>query len=169
MDKHIRKPINIPGRRKVITKNMILESHKHTRSAMEAARWLGVSYNTYKKWAKYYKVFEQHMNKEGFGIKKGFGKWRVPVDEIISGERQPPSRWSHKVFKKRLIEDGYFEEECHNCGYNEVNLETNKVCLAIDFTDGDHKNFKLGNLRFLCPNCYLSFNGFFPKSKSFCK
>ena len=55
------------------------------------------------------------------------------------------------------------------CNAMALHLETEKVCLAIDFIDGDHQNFKLENLRFLCPNCYLSYNGFFPKSKSFCK
>ena len=69
----VNKPLNIPGRRKVITKNMILESQKHTKSNMEAARWINVSYNTYKKWAKYYGVFEQHLNKEGVGVKKRLG------------------------------------------------------------------------------------------------
>ena len=58
----INKPLNIPGRRKVITKNMILEAQKHTKSNMEAARWMSVSYNTYRKWAKYYDVFDQHLN-----------------------------------------------------------------------------------------------------------
>jgi len=165
----IKKPINIPGRRKVITKNMILRAQENTKSNMAAARWLEVTYNTYKKWAQYYKVFEQHLNQKGVGVKKGWATYKVPVDEIISGERQPPARWSHKVFKSRLIEDGYFQEECTNCGYNEINLKTGKVCLGIDFKDGDHKNFKIGNLRLLCANCYLSFNGFFPNSKIFCK
>ena len=165
----VQRSLNIPGRRKVITKNMILRAQENTVSAAEASRWLEVSYNTYKKWAKYYGIFEQHLNKEGFGIKKGFGKYRIPVDDVITGKRIPPKRWSHKVLKKRLIEAGYFNDECSNCGYNEENMGTDRVCLAIDFIDGDHKNYKLGNLRFLCPNCYLSFNGFFPKSKSFCK
>jgi len=148
---------------------MILNSQADTKSAMEAARWLDVSYNTYKKWAQYYGVFDQHKNQEGFGIRKGFASYRVKIDDILSGERQPPKRWSHKVFKQRLIEDGYFQEECGSCGYNEVNLKTEKVCLAVDFEDGDHQNFKIDNLRFLCSNCYLSYNGFFPSSKTFCK
>ena len=100
----IQKPINIPGRRKVLTKNRILESQKHTRSNMEAARWLQVTYNTYKKWAKYYGVFEQHLNQKGIGIKKGFGKWRVNVEDIVLGKRKPPKRWSHKVVKKQLAQ-----------------------------------------------------------------
>jgi hypothetical protein len=136
---------------------------------MEAARWLGTSYNTYKKYAKIYGIFEQHLNKEGFGIKKGFGKYRIPVEDVIMGKRQPPKRWSHKVLKKRLIEDGYFNDECGNCSYNEENMGTDSVCLAVDFKDGNHENFKIDNLRLLCPNCYLSYNGRFHNSKTFCK
>jgi hypothetical protein len=136
---------------------------------MEAARWINVSYNTYKKWAKYYGVFEQHLNKEGVGVKKGWAVYKVPVEDIITGERKPPKRWSHKVFKKRLVEDGYMQEECAVCGYNEENFKTNNVCLAIDFKDGNHQNFLIDNIRFLCANCYLSFNGMFPSSKTFCK
>ena len=71
--------------------------------------------------------------------------------------------------KKRLIEDGYIQEECSVCGYNEENLKTENVCLAIDFIDGNHRNFLIDNIRFLCANCYLSFNGMFPSSKVFCK
>jgi hypothetical protein len=169
-DSSIRRPIHVPGRRFVLTKRKILDSQENTKSAMEAARWLGVSYNTYKKWAKYYGVFEQHKNQEGVGIKKGWGvPYKVPLDGILSGERQPPARWSHKVLKQRLIDEGYLYEECSKCGYNEVNLSSEKVCLAIDFEDGNYDNFKEDNIRFLCPNCYLSFNGFFPKSKTFCK
>ena len=169
MSSSFRKPIRIPGRRTIITKGMIEESQKNTRSAMEAARWLGTSYNTYKIYAKTYGIFEQHLNKEGFGIKKGFGKYRIPVDDVILGKRQPPKRWSHKVLKKRLIEDGYFNNECTNCSYNEENMGTNSVCLGIDFKDGNHENFKIDNLRLLCPNCYLSYNGRFSSSKRFCK
>ena len=67
------------------------------------------------------------------------------------------------------VEDGYFLDECKNCGYSETNLATDKVCLNIDFIDGDRRNYKYENLRLLCPNCYFSFNGLFPKSKMFCK
>ena len=169
MSKSFNKPLRIPGRRTAITKNMIEESQMNTKSAMEAARWLGVSYATYRKYAKMYGIFENHLSKEGFGIRKGYGKFRIPVEEIIKGNRVPPRRWSHKVLKGRLIEDGYFQEECSTCGYNEINLKLDKVCLTLDFVDGDHQNFKFENLRLLCPNCYLSFNGDFQSSGRFCK
>jgi|TARA_R110001583_G_scaffold74442_3_gene206279 hypothetical protein len=166
----VNRPLHIPGRRFVLTKNKILEAQKHTLSNMEAARWLGVNYNTYKKWAKYYGVFEQHLNQAGFGVKKGWAvPYKIPLDDVLSGERLPPKRWSQKVIKKRLIEEGYIYEECSNCGYNEKNLNTEIVCLSLDFMDDNSKNYKTDNLRLLCPNCYLSFNGRFSNSKSFCK
>ena len=165
----INRPISIPGRRKVITKNMILEAQKHTKSNMAAAKWMNICYTTYKKWAKYYGGFEQHLNQKGDCIKKGFAVRTVNVEDVVLGKRQPPRRWSQSVVKEELIDKGYWQHECSNCGYNEENMATGKTCLGIDFKDGNHENFKIDNLRLLCPNCYLSFNGRFPSSKKFCK
>lgn len=163
------RPLNIPGRRKVITKNMILESQKHTKSNMAAAKWMSVSYTTYKKWAKYYGVFEQHLNQRGDGIKKGFAVRTVNVEDIVLGKRPPPRRWSQSVVKEELIDKGYWQNECSNCGYNEENMATGKTCLGVDFKDGDSKNWLLDNIRLLCSNCYYSFNAYFPSAKKFCK
>jgi hypothetical protein len=162
------RPLRIPGRRLVLTKNKILESQKHTKSNMAAARWIGVSYNTYKKWAKFYDVFDQHLNPKGIGVKKGWATYKISLDKVFETGELPKS-WSHKVFKKNLINDGYLEEECSSCSYSEVNVSTETICLALDFIDDIHKNFKQDNIRLLCPNCYLSYNGRFPSSKTFCK
>ena len=165
----INRPLNIPGRRKVITKNMILEAQKHTKSNMAAAKWMGICYTTYRKWAKYYSVFEQHLNQKGDGIKKGFAVRTVNVEDIVLGKRLPPRRWSQSVVKEELIDKGYWQNECSNCGYNEENMATGKTCLGIDFSDGDSKNWLLDNIRLLCSNCYYSFNAYFPSAKKFCK
>ena len=164
----IEKPLNIPGRRKVLTKNLILKAQENTNSAAEASRWLSVSYNTYKKWAQYYNIFEQHKNQEGVGIKKGWASYKVSLEEIFNG-RSLPKRYSLSTLKNRLIEEGYALEECSNCGYNEVNMVTGRVCLSLDFIDGNKENKQLDNIRLLCPNCYLSFNGHFPSSGVFYK
>ena len=50
MSDSIRKPLHIPGRRLVLTKNLILKSQSETISGRQAAKWLNVSYPTYKKW-----------------------------------------------------------------------------------------------------------------------
>ena len=169
MDSSVRRPLHIPGRRLVLTKNMILDAQKATKSNMAASRWLNVSYNTYKKWAKYYGLFEQHLNQSGVGVKKGWATYKVPLEDIITGKREMPKNYSLGTLKKRLIEDGYFQEECHKCGYNEENLATKSVCLRIDFIDDNSGNKQVDNMRLLCPNCYLSFNGHFHNSKFFCK
>ena len=169
MKKSVNRPIRIPGRRLVLTERMVYRAIDNTKSNAEAARWIGVSFNTYKKYAKMYGLWEQHKNQAGVGVKKGWSSYKINVDDIINGKRKPPKRYTQSLIKNRLIESGYFQEECSNCGYNEVNLSLNKICLKLDFIDGDSSNFKIENLRILCPNCYLSYNGLFHKSKFFCK
>ena len=81
----LQRPLNIPGRRKVLTKNMILDAQSSCKSASECARWLNVSFNTYKKWAMYYQVYENLKNQSGKGIKKGFATYRISLEDIFSG------------------------------------------------------------------------------------
>ena len=45
----VNRPLRIPGRRLVLTKNMMIRAQENTNSASEASRWLDISYNTYKK------------------------------------------------------------------------------------------------------------------------
>ena len=86
--RNFEKPIKIPGRRRVITKKMIEDSQSVTKSNAAAARWLSVHYLTYRKYAKIYGLFDGHLNKEGVGIKKGYGKYRKPLDELLSLDRK---------------------------------------------------------------------------------
>ena len=163
----MRRYLKIPGKRFVLTKRKILDSQENTKSAMGAARWLGVSYLTYRKYAKTYGLFEGHLNPSGVGIKKGYGKWLKPLDEILDGSKKYRMRPSY--IKKRLIKDKWVEEECSSCGYNEMVLGKESVALRLDYEDGDVTNNKLENLRLLCPNCFLSHNGHMPSSERFYK
>ena len=161
------KPIKIQGRRKVITKKMIEDSQMVTKSNAEASRWLGVNYLTYRKYAKMYGLFDQHLNQRGVGIKKGYGKYRKPLDELLSSGRK--IRLTKRYLKKRLVEENWVEEECSSCSYNEIVMGKDNVALLIDFIDGDNDNTKLDNIRLLWPNCYLSYNGHMPSSGQFYK
>ena len=111
------KPIKIPGRKKTITKKMIEDAQKQTKSNSEASRWLGVNYLTYRKYAKIYGVWEQHLNQRGVGIKKGYGKYRKSLEELLSTDRKV--KLTRSYLKKRLIEDGWTNEECSNCSFDE--------------------------------------------------
>ena len=165
--RNFEKPIKIQGRRKVITKKMIEDSQAVTKSNAEASRWLGVNYLTYRKYAKIYGLFEGHLNQRGVGIKKGYGKYRQPLDELLSRDRK--NKLTRRYLKKRLISDGWVEEACSSCGYNEIVIDRDRVALLLDFIDGESENTKLDNIRLLCPICYLSYNGLMPSAGFFYK
>tara|TARA_Y100000401_G_C8296423_1_gene211577 strand:- start:300 stop:1085 length:786 start_codon:yes stop_codon:yes gene_type:complete len=95
-DSKITKPVRIPGVRLVLTKALILESQKHTKSGASAARWLGVTFNTYKKHAKRFGIFKQHLNQEGKGIQKGFASQSTPLERITKLMSKIDSRYENK-------------------------------------------------------------------------
>ena len=143
---------------KPILESEIKEVQKRARSAAEAARLLGISYNTYKKWAKLYGIFEELKNPGGVGIKKGLAVTPAfhSLDEILNGAHPNYPVWK---LKRRLLLNGYMEEKCNNCGFCERRVTDHRVPLVLDFLDGNRKNFQYDNLRMLCFNCSFLING----------
>jgi hypothetical protein len=131
---------------------------KKARSAMEAARLLGVSYNTYKKYARKYGIFEDLKNPDGTGIRKGYNikRGKYSLDDILAGKYPEYPIWK---LKQRLLLNGYMLEKCNSCGFEEKRITDGKVPLVLDFEDGDRKNHKHENLRMLCFNCSFLING----------
>ena len=74
----------------------IEEAQRNTNSNMAAARYLNVSYERYRRYAKLYGIFEQHLNPQGNGIDKGFSKrpTSIPLKEIFAGKH--PTYSIHK-------------------------------------------------------------------------
>lgn len=150
----------MPVPRKILTKEDILRAQKVTRSNMAAARYLHVSYNHYKKYAKVYKndegvtLLEAHKNQAGAGIQKFAlkGKDRIPLMDLLEG-RVPIEHFDAKDIKKRLIIEGLVEEVCAKCGMAERRVTDTKVPVILNFKDGNKKNFHLDNIEFLCYNC----------------
>mgnify|MGYP000607045729 CR=1 FL=1 len=70
-----------------LSKEQIVAAQAKTLSNMAAARYLHVSYQHYKKWAKLYKLFESHKNQAGVGVPKFLkGSKKMPhMVEIIEG------------------------------------------------------------------------------------
>ena len=149
-----------------ITKSIVETAIENSKSQSEAARGIGGSYNTYKKWAKFYGLWEQHLNPQGLGIKKISANWSISIQDILDGSIE--YKLPYKVFRKRLIDEGYKENECEQCGYAEEHIIFKIVPLLIEYTDGNENNCTFDNIRLLCPNCFLSCNGFLPNSKKFC-
>ena len=105
---------------KPLSKEQIVAAQAKTLSNMAAARYLHVSYQHYKKWAKLYKLFESHKNQAGVGVPKFLkGSKKMPhMVEIIEG-RIAASHFDPNKLKYALIEQGYLPEECSICGFKE--------------------------------------------------
>ena len=144
---------------KILTKEAIIRAQNTTRSNMAAARYLHVSYNHYKKYAKMYKdengvtLLEVHKNQEGKGIPKFAlaGNNEIPLMDLLEG-RVPIEHFDPRKIKARLLSEGKLVEVCSNCGFSERRVTDQKVPVILNFKDGNKKNWHLDNLEFLCYN-----------------
>mgnify|MGYP000996352581 FL=1 len=141
---------------KPLSKEQIVAAQAKTLSNMAAARYLHVSYQHYKKWAKLYKLFESHKNQAGVGVPKFLkGSKKMPhMLEIIEG-RIAASHFDPNKLKYALIEQGYLSEECSVCSFKERRVLDYKMPLLLHFQDGNSNNYSLDNIQLLCYNHYF--------------
>ena len=138
---------------KPITKEQLLNAMKMTKSNMSAARFLGISYMHYKRYAKLF-VDEE----SGKGIKKHLGGKDPDLKQLMDGEVFVKS-YSLNRYKDRLIQEGYIEEKCNRCGHNEQRVNDYKAPLLVHFKDKNKMNWKIENIELLCYNCYFLYIG----------
>jgi hypothetical protein len=151
----------MPRAAKILTKEDIVRAQAMTRSNFAAARYLNVSYNHYKKYAKLYKdeetgktLLELHMNQEGKGIPKFLtsGGKEPPLLDLLEG-RIPAEHFDPQKIKRRIIFEALIEEKCARCGFDERRALDTKVPIVLHHKDGNKKNWHLDNLEFMCYNC----------------
>jgi len=123
-------------------------------SARQAAKTLGISYNTYKKYAKLYGIFDDLKNPYGVGIEKNVGIRNIKynIEDLIDGRHL---HYPLHKFKNKLFDSGYLPKVCGSCGFSEERITDGKMPLLIDFLDGNLNNRKLDNIRPLCYNCFF--------------
>ena len=147
---------------KPLSKEQIVAATNKTLSNRAAARYLNVSYQHFKKWAKLYKndkgetLFDAHKNQSGKGIPKfikGTSKFQAIID-IIEG-RVAASSFDPNKIKYVLIEQGYLQEECAVCKFKERRVLDYKVPLLLHFKDKNSNNYSLDNIQLLCYNHYF--------------
>jgi len=141
---------------KPLSKAQIVAAQAKTMSNMAAARYLHVSYQHYKRYAKLYEVFDSHKNQSGKGIPKFLngGKKMPAMVEIIEG-RIAASSFDPNKLKYSLIEQGYLLEECAVCKFNERRVLDYKMPLLLHFKDKNSNNYSLNNVQLLCYNDYF--------------
>ena len=91
------------------------------------------------------------------------GGKKVPLDEILKGEH--PYYQTGKL-KRQLLQANVFPYECDKCAISDWNGLP--LSLHLDHINGDSSDHRLGNLRFLCPNCHSQTETYCGKNKGKC-
>ena len=136
---------------KNLSKDRMVWAINETTSMRQAAVLLGVAYNTFKKYAKMYELWKPNMDgpRGKSGLPRGFKP--VEIADILSGKNPD---YSTAKLQYRLVREGYLEECCSNCGYDEYRPADMTKPLQLDYLDDDSTNKEFSNLRLLCYNCY---------------
>jgi len=148
-----------------LTEAQLREAMANTRSNKEAARWLGITDITYKKYSKNTfdeatgkSLFELHKNQSGKGMPKNWagGVWKKTLDEMLV-ENQPINSKKILRLKESLMKDGRLGYQCCACKFAEKRLSDLKVPLLLNFKNGKKSDWRIENLQWLCYNCYFLF------------
>jgi len=154
-----------------ILESQIRYAMDNTSSNSEAAKWLHISFSTWKKYASMY--IDEPTGKTLFTLHKetGFAKRLVlpqtryrrkasapwafqptPIQEVFDNKHP---KYSLNRFKERLIKEGHIEERCSCCGFQERREHDYDMPLKMHWIDGNKANYALANIQLLCFNCYF--------------
>lgn len=154
--------------KRMLLESEVLAAQSISKTEAEVARKLGVSFMTYRKYAKMYGLYGRVANMAGKGINKPIkneDSGKYPLNKILEGKFP---NYSTNRLKVRLIRCKRMEEKCNKCGFSEKRISDNITPLLLNYVDGNVKNKKAENLEFLCYNCYfLHVNNPFGCRKSF--
>lgn len=140
-----------------ISKADIEYAQAHTKSNMEAARFLGVGYIRYRRYAKIYNLFDKHLNQKGFGTNKGYAARAssIPLKDVFANKHPG---YSLVRLKNRMVARNLLLEECAMCGFKEKRITDSKTPLILTFVNGQ-KDFTQSNIQLLCYNCIFLTSG----------
>lgn len=135
-----------------LLKHEIEEAQANSRSAAQAARYLDVNFATYKKYAEFYGIYENLLNKTGVGIAKGFAKTQAHSTKLkdIFDNKHPD--YPLQRLKWRMVARGLIQDRCYLCGFEEERITDQKKPIIMVFKDEDG-DYSVNNLINLCYNC----------------
>lgn len=84
------------------------------------------------------------------------------LDKILNGEMIVNFA---ATLRKHIKNQNLIEYKCNKCGIDE--WEGNSIILELDHIDGNKRNNKRDNLRWLCPNCHSQTSNWKVKNKDF--
>jgi hypothetical protein len=144
--------------KKDIEENEFIRIVNESVTMAEASLKLGLHFNTFKRYAQKFGVYDPNQGGKGKNKK---GVVRVSTDKILNGEY--PQFQTFKL-KNRLFKEGILKNECCLCGITEWNNKP--LNCELDHIDGNRANHKIDNLRILCPNCHSQTETYRSKKRS---
>ena len=97
----------------------------------------------------------EHFNRGKSGVYK-----KYTLEEILIENSNYANISS---LKKRLVNEGYLEYKCACCGISEWLGQP--ISLQLDHINGNNRDHRIDNLRFLCPNCHAQTETYAGKNK----
>ena len=143
-----------PSKGMTLSKHNIELAIKSTQSMGQAALYMNVSKNTFKKYAKMHGLYKPIKNWKGIRKTGNVGSaLKHDLKQILEGKNPNPYR--EDTLLKKGIHEGYLKCACSNCSadFTHMNVMTQLPPLILDFLDRNPMNTKLENLRVLCFNC----------------
>ena len=143
-----------PSKGMVLSKHNIELAIKSTQSMGQAALYMGVAKNTFKKYAKQYDLWAPRKSSKGIRKTGNVGsQLKHDIKSILEGKNPNPYR--EDTLLSKGIKEGYIACKCGNCGadFQHMDSATRQPPLILDFLDRNPMNTKLENLRVLCFNC----------------
>ena len=95
------------------------------------------------------RIKELKCDTSHFHLKGGGNQAKYSMEEILI---ENSSYDNIASLKRRLLNEGYLEYKCSECGISEWNGKP--LSLHLDHINGKHNDHRIENLRFLCPNCH---------------
>ena len=138
----------------IMTPEKIKMAIKSTQSMGQAALYMGVSKNTFKKYAKQYGLWKPQTNLKGIRKTGNLGSaLKHDLKQILEGKNPNPYR--EDTLLDKAIREGYMRCACSNCSadFSHMKDSTRQPPLILDFLDRNTQNTKVENLRALCFNC----------------
>lgn len=133
-------------------KNIVLESI----SKKGVLITLGVkpgsgNYRTLNKYIKLFNIDISHFEAVNFrSIERGKFVNMIPDEEIFI---ENSSYNNGSALKKRLLDGGYLDYKCSECGIEDI-WKDKPLVLQLEHKNGIRLDNRIKNLTFLCPNCH---------------